>query len=197
MMKTLLMLLMLAAPLPAAADELAKDLAACAGIDDDAGRLACYDTLASREAEAAKREKNWFVSSYASRTEKAGNVFMSMDALEPVRDASGFMHTPALCIHCTHQKTHVYVVYGSRLSGGTWEIEEAMDDGPAAAGAWEPDAGFTALHRTGAVAFLKTLMKHKVLTLKIMPPNDKLQTARFPVNDLQKAIGPLRRACGW
>ncbi len=197
MMKKILLLLLLAAPQPAMADDLSRDLAACAGIADDAGRLACYDTLASREAEAAKEEKTWFVSSYASRSEKTENVFMSMDALEPVRDASGLRHTPALCIHCSRQKTGVYVVYGARLSAGAWDIEETLDGSSPQASAWEPDKGMSALHRPGAVDFLRRLMKHKMLTLKIMPPNDRMQIIRFPVSDLKKAIVPLRRACGW
>jgi len=196
-MKTILLLfLFLTAPLAAYANGLSKDLAACSGIASDPDRLACYDTLAKREAEYAAKEKEWFVSSIKSRQSKTQDVFMSMDALAPVRDPSGALLTPALCIRCSQQKTSVYIMYGARTDG-MLEMEEKLDDGRPQSAVWEPAPGQSALHRPGAVEFLKALMKHKTLTLKFLPPNDRMHTVTFPVADLKKAIAPLRKACGW
>ncbi len=195
--KILLFLLMAAMPLPLRAENLSKDFAACASISSDSDRLACYDTLARREAESDGKEKKWFVSSVKYRRGKTQNVFMSMDSLDPVRDASGFIHVPSLCIRCSDQHTAVYIVYGSRLGTGQHEIAEAMDDGSPSADVWKAGPDFSALYREDAINFLKKLMKHKVLKLRILPPNDKMQTVVFPVADLNKAIAPLRKACKW
>ncbi len=195
----LFMLAALVMPLHSHAEGLISDLAACATIEDGDRRLECFDALARREKEAAEQAKDqhWFVSQYRSKLDDSQNVFLSAPAIAPIEDRDGRAHRPSLCIRCSENKTHAYVIWDIPLGSHDPIITERLDQKKAMEMTWELSSDKKACFRPAPVAFLKTLVKHDKLLLHIVPENDTAQTAEFSLEGLAKAIVPLRKACGW
>lgn len=185
--------------------DLSSDLKDCTAISDATKRLACFDILAERaavdaSAGAAKKKTGWRVATTVSPMTDKQEVFLQRRSENTVEtDVFGEAH-PVFAIQCLNGKTSVAVNWGFIVDGGTIPVTYRIDaeepktgmikvsDDFRSIAAWESDP---------VIAFLKNLIGKKKLAVQVTALSQGPVRAVFDVTGLEKAISPLRKACGW
>ncbi|WP_165837601.1 type VI secretion system-associated protein TagO [Zavarzinia aquatilis] len=180
------------------------DPAACAKIENSVERLACFDRVFQpAPPKALPTSSKWVVTEETSKIDDSKNVFMVLDASEPMRGRYGDSVTALLFIACREGTTSAWVDFAGffmsdhqgggrvtyRIDGEkAQKINMAVSSDNEALGLW--DGG-------SAIPWLRKLFGHDRLLIRAMPYNESELTVEFPISGLEEAAKPLRAACGW
>lgn len=205
-----LILLAVTAPSPSASE-------ACAHMDDDDLRLACYDREYRDAPEAGTAEDAtanddeapiriaWTSDTEVSKIDDSTNVFLRTRSTEPVRSRFGLgqgQHA-TLLLRCMENTTSLYIAMNDSFladSLGYGDITFRIDDQPAFERSFtvSTDNHALGLWRGGnAIPFIRKLFGGETLLAKVTPFNESPVTLTFPISGLETAVEPLREACHW
>ena len=202
---TILVLMVIAAPLLAADDGLKTRLGNCAAIKAKTERLNCFDVLAkSVEAKDTGNTRNkgsaWIVSSRVSAMDDKTNVYLLVRAEQEVETKYFGKVRPRLWIQCIRGQTKGVLEWGFIVGGGQEAVTYRLDQDKPVATTVSVSEDFSALvswDEKRFIPFVKSLFGKKRLLVEITPFSDPPLTAAFNITGTEKAIAPLRAACGW
>lgn len=182
----------------------AEDPAACVKIEDSVERLACFDrAFQPAPPKALPTTSKWVVTEETSKIDDSKNVFLSLQASEPMRGRYGDSVTASLLIACREGTTSMWVDFAgffmSDHQGGgrvTYRIDGekaqkiamVVSSDNEALGLWQG---------ADAIPWLRKVFGHDRLLIRAMPYNESEVTMEFPISGLEEAIKPLRAACNW
>ncbi len=185
--------------------ELNKDtLGQCQSISDGTGRLACYDKLlpqkkvAPDQSDEVKDVGKWSVSTKTSPVDDSKNVFLVLNANEPIRGTFGGTVTPTLFVTCREKKTEVFLNWDVYLGLDETTMLYRLDKQKAVKRSWSISTDTKAVFYSGKnIDFIKGLMKADNMFVQITPYNESPVTTSFDLRGLSEAVKPLQKACGW
>lgn len=200
----LVAVLLAGAPLPAVAGVVEDALDKCAAIAGSFKRLDCYDALAREYgATQSKGETTsagaWKVEQLDSGISGAANVYLVVKAVEKIQGDDGEVR-PTLVVRCEDNITAVIFHFARFIDHSRAESAMRIDDGVVmgaslkmsgsgkAFGYWRGDQ---------AIPFIKSLLGGKRLLVEVAPFNARAVLAEFPIEGVDEAVKPLRKACGW
>jgi type VI secretion system protein VasI len=197
-------LVLAGAPLPVAAGAIEDALSDCAAIAGSFERLDCYDALArghgTDQAEVAPAPAGkWKVEQRDSGISGAVDVYMVVQAVEKIQGEDGQVR-PVLVVRCENNSTAVIFNFARFIEQSRAEIALRIDDGEVVAASLKMSASGKAFgfwRGDRAIPFVKRLLGGKRLLVEVTPFGARPVLAEFPVEGLDKAVAPLRKACGW
>lgn len=195
-------LLLVGAALPTMAGAVEDAFGECAVISGSFKRLDCYDALArehgSGQAEAAPAGK-WKVEQRASGIGGGADVYMVVRAVEKIAGEKGEVR-PVLVMRCEDNSTAVIFNFARFIEQSRAEAALRIDDGAVMAVSLKMSASGKAFgfwQGDEAIPFIKRLFGGKRLLVQVTPFGARPVLAEFPVEGLDNAVTPLRKACGW
>lgn len=188
----------------ALAGALEDGLVKCAAIEGSFKRLDCYDALAREYGPAAPQAEatpagKWKVEQRASGISNGTDVFMVVQAVEKIRGKDGQVR-PVLVVRCQDNNTAVIFNFARFIEKSRAEAALRIDDGSVMAASLKMSASGKAFgfwQGEEAIPFVKRLLGGKRLLVEVTPFGARPVLAEFPVEGLDKAVAPLREACGW
>lgn len=195
--------LLAGAPLPAGGtveDALDK----CAAVAGSFKRLDCYDAMA-REYGATQAEGEaaptgaWKVEQLESGISSVPDVYVLVKAVERIQGEDGEVR-PILVLRCEDNNTAVIFNFARFIEHSRAEAAMRIDDGEVTGASLKMSASGKAFgywRGDGAVPFIKRLLGSKRLLVEVTPFGARPVLAEFPVEGVEEAVAPLRKACGW
>ena len=198
--KVLLLILIMA---NSAFADVKEDIAKCASIGDDAGRLECFDNLAKQLGNdkalirPATAYGKWFVSTKQSMIDDSTNVYLSLEAEDDID--TGYENVrPILHLRCSENKTSLFIVWNLYLGENSIEVLTRVDQQKAKSRYWNISTDNKAIFAPGRdTKYAKTLARHRTLFVQLTPAGRGPIRATFDVTGLAEAIRPLQEACNW
>jgi type VI secretion system protein VasI len=191
---------------PSSAEEIYRGLAGCAAIENTVNRLSYYDDLAKqRNVDKPMIETTsigkWEVQSETSKIDDSTNALSVKSENEfagRFRGASRAM----FMITCREKSTHVYFTFGDHFiadHGGFGDMTIRIDKQKATTiSAHEStDNGALGLWSGSGVQLLKKLFGKSTLLVRATPFNESAITVEFNIGEIEAAIAPIRKNCGW
>ena len=182
------------------AQDLRKEIAACAAIENSVERLHAYDTLAARlgvdkpattsETEAGK----WKLRTDTSPMDDKKSFYLSLDADSPVR--TGYKSgTPSLLIRYKEKKFECFINYSFFLGSDSTEVTHRLDQGQPKTLEWSISTDHEAVFPPGdGKAFVTALMKANSLVIRLTPYSESPVTTTFDLRGLSEAMSPIVQA---
>lgn len=176
----------------------------CLQITDDLTRLACFDRAALTPEDPGQGA--WILRSDPPGVDGKSVVHLALLSTQnvpsPFEQFQNNAHA-VLALRCMEGQTSFYVSFAENLMSdqqdfgsityridnavpGSHQMQVSVDDH--ALGLWDTDA---------AIAAIRPLFGAKMLHMRATPYAGKPMDLDFPVTGLERAIIPLRAACGW
>ena len=187
-------------------------LSLCANEKDDAKRLNCFDKLTEqknnntaiykgelekKEAPAKITDKGkWYTSIDTSEIDDTKNVILTLSAENAIYSRYR-TERPTLYLRCAENKTEAYINWNVFLGSDSIKVLLRYDKEKAKTRRWDTSTDHKSLFVRGNIPFIKKLLKHKKLLVKVTPYSESPVTTTFDVRGLKEAIKPLREACHW
>lgn len=184
---------------------LAQDAAgACATIDEDLARLACYDRALGRSPTPDPTPAtHWGVRSTKSDFTDQTDVYISTVAEGPLQCSGG--NTPSLFVRCLEGKTNVFISHGCYApvdrETGRIVVQLRIDDEPTRTkrlytatddksfGWWD--------HKQAMSEIRDTLLDHETWVVRFSPYREAPQIARFNISGLRDVMKSTEPSCDW
>jgi type VI secretion system protein VasI len=200
----LVAVLLAGAPLPAVAGAVEDALGECAAITGSFKRLDCYDALAGEfrptqsEGETAPAGA-WKVEQLDSGISGVANVYLVVKAVEKIQGDDGEVR-PTLVVRCEDNNTAVMFHFARFIDHSRAEAAMRIDDGEITGASLKMSASGKAFgywRGDRAIPFIKRLLGGKRLLVEVAPFGARPVLAEFPIEGVDEAVAPLRKACGW
>ena len=134
----------------------------------------------------------WYVRRETSPLDDSQNVFMVLRAEDNVR-----LH---LVVRCMEGKTDVIIDYYTvleRIRGWDLFVWSRFDQEPAERKGWSQSTTGTAIFAYDGVSWAHEIASAQKLFVRVIPKSGRAMDATFQLKGAEKAIRPLRKACGW
>ena len=183
-----------------------RDLAKCSVEKNNVARLACYDALvpkaaAQDPAKSSTAVSKWQVQTETSRIDDSKNVYVMLNAEDPIQGWPAKTFLPVLHIRCKERKTDAYIITGMpptvEYSVDTATVTLRLDKNPAFKVAALKSTDSEALFLPNTVALVKKISTAESMLFQFVPFNSSGQMTTFDVRGLVEAIKPVRAACKW
>lgn len=193
-----------------------EQLAECAAIQDENKRLRCYDSFFDNRVvgkggvtylRVRKDMKTKWVTTTEDRPGGGKNVYIHIKSLDLwVRADSQLTSSdfsdlrPSFWIQCENGRTAAFMDLGIFLELPWIEATIRIDDQPNYKRVLKADATgrrFGQWDEEIIVENLKATLDAERLTVKFSQVNNSSLVTRFSLNGMDKALIPLREACGW
>ena len=170
----------------------------CAGVLDDAARLACYDAAYRTPGQGAPR---WSLYETTSALNDRRQVEAAIEALAPFEDRFGALVRASLHVACRDGSQQVWIHFGgayfSEHAGGA-VMTYRLDDAPARRRDFDiaedrRSLGFWTSRAAGI--FLTELEGSRSLVVRATPFRTKEATAAFDLTGLPGVLLQVREAC--
>lgn len=177
---------------------------ACAAIDDDLARLACYDLALGRSPSPDPTPvTHWDVRSTKSDFTDQTDVYISTLADGPVQCTGG--NTPFLFVRCLEGETTVFISHGCYApvdhETGRLVVQLRVDDEPTRTKRLytaTDDKSFGWWDHKGAMSEIRdTLLDHDTWVVRFSPYRDVPQIARFNISGLREVMKSTEPSCDW
>ena len=144
----------------------------------------------------------WVVGESKSAADDTRTVQLSLEADSAIHGWPAKERTPALILRCAEKKTEAFVFTGFRPNVESGNLEGAtvlirLDKDPAKSYRTNQSTDGESLFLPGSTAFIRTLAKHEKMLFRFTPFNSDPQETTFDLRGLEKALAPLKKACGW
>lgn len=201
----ILLALAIASATGAIANDLVREMAKCAALEDVAKRIACYDDLAKTvgvdepRTTSEKGPGDWTVTRSVSPVDDSETVTSYVRA---DKDISGWLHTyrPHIIVRCQEHKLDVFITTGMSAMVESGDYRSAtirFDKDPAIdvkmSESTDGEALFFSYKDKDSV--LRGFEDHSSVLFRFVPFNSNPTYTTFSLRGSAKAIGEVRRAC--
>ena len=194
------------------------DPASCAKLTTDATRLACYDALfgkpdtsASTSAAAANdlpqptttKPDNWMVATDKSKMTDQKNVYLAVNSDNAIPGTYGGSGPAQLTLRCQENTTSAILSVNDHFLSdiqGYGDVEYRIDKEKmhtAYMGASTDNTALGLWNGGSAIPFIRQLMGHHRLVVRVTPYNESPVEATFDISGLDAVLPDLRRTCHW
>ena len=198
MLRILLFICVLILPSLAHASVLEDKVSHCQTIENDEGRLACFDSLKPQAVETGLKESSgvgkWNVSSETNPIDDSKTVFARLTADEGI---SRWKKPVSLLVRCKSDKTEFYITWHDYLGRDAYVLTRVGSDKPQTK-KWSLSSDSKAtFHPSGTIAFLKQMEKNDKFLAQVTPYNESPLTAIFDTTGMSEALKPIKETCHW
>lgn len=185
---------------PGQAQSERDEIARCRAITADPARLACFDTLATRlgggptTAAAAPGTGRWDVQINTSPIDDSKNVYLTLEANEPISAMTGSVQ-PALLLRCKERQFDAFINWSVYLGLDTTTVLIRVDDAPATSALWDLSTDNESTFHRHPDRFLRALLGHQKLLARVTPYGANPALVSFAIAGLDQAVKPLQEAC--
>lgn len=182
-------------------------LAACAKVDNDLDRLACYDRLSGRTPAvtvAATSPGEWYVQTEKSTITDDTDVTLSVESAEDASCRFLSSGKATLFVRCHENATALVIHTGCHMTSSEYDdygdVDIRLDSERARTVSMTESTTNEALglwNGGSAIPLIKQIFGKQKLLARVRPYAANQITFSFNVTGLQEAIAPLRKACGW
>ena len=173
-------------------------IAECAAVANDIGRLQCYDALAASIGTApdasVSSDSNWIVNDKTNPIDDTRTVALLL------RSASGTSRGGqpiGLILRCQSGDTTVFINWSDYL-GSEANVLTRVGTDEAATRRWSLSTDSQATFAPGNnIEFIQRLLGADRLVAQVTPYSESPVTAIFDLTGIETALAPLREACGW
>jgi type VI secretion system protein VasI len=188
-----------AATWPALAQsESGSRVAACAKIDEDAGRLACYDMAAGRTALTPNPSPagvgKWRSSTTNDPLTDKPTVFLSLRAES---GAGRHDKLPLLAIRCKNNTTELWIDWETYVHNEGRSVTTRIGNKPAAQSYWSVSTDHTATFSPATIPLIKSMLSEQRLVALVTPFSQSPITTVFDITGIAEAMKPVQKACNW
>jgi type VI secretion system protein VasI len=180
----------------------------CLSVENDLDRLACYDREAGRTPSSQSVDVpsggQWSVRSETSAMTDRTDVFLSLDSEEIIDCGWNNGKKISLVIRCYDDKTSLYFDTGCHMTSSEYndygDIQYRIDSGSAKKVGGEESTNNRALGLWSggqAIPMIKQMIGKSKMLVRMTPFGENSFAATFNIAGLDKAIEPLKKACGW
>jgi type VI secretion system protein VasI len=175
----------------------------CAALGDQKLRLACYDEAHRAETPGSQGDGKWRVTRQVSKIDDSPEVFVAVEAIDPLSGLEGRASTGILMISCREGNTDVFLNFGEQTMtqrGASAMVTARVDKNRARKISMRPSRDRKALGLWSgrrAIPFVKDMLGAKRLFVRALPPDEAAIDMEFEIAGLDEAIKPLREACEW
>jgi type VI secretion system protein VasI len=175
----------------------------CAALDDEKLRLACYDEAHRAGSSGPQGEGKWRVTRQVSKIDDSPEVFVAVEAIDPLSGPEGRTSTGILMISCREGNTDVFLNFGEHTVSANRALANVttrVDKNRARKVAMRPSRDRKALGLWSgrrAIPFVKDMLGARRLFVRALPPEEAAIDMEFEITGLVDAIKPLREACRW
>lgn len=180
----------------------------CKSMTDSNQRLSCYDNLFERKIKSKSDEKTtgkWVVEEEISPIDDSKTVTLMLNADSPIQ-VRYTKSTPYLVIRCKENKTEMYIGFNTFLGSNTIYPTTRIDSEKAVSDMkWSISTNHKAMFYDGSnykgyvkvTDYIKKLQTKNKYFVQVTPYSENTVNTTFTIIGLDKAIEPLREACGW
>lgn len=181
-----------------------ETVGACATIDEDLARLACYDHAVGRSPTPDPTpETHWRVRSTKSDFTDQTDVYISTLAEGPLK--CSYRDTPSLYVRCLEGETNVFISHGCYAPPdrhtGKIEVQLRVDDKPTTTRrlyTTQDDKGFGWWDYASSMNTIRVLLlDHNTLVVRFSPYREAPQIARFNISGLREVMKTTAPSCVW
>lgn len=193
----------------------------CAKLTTNAIRLACYDAIFGKPdvpadpapdnraagepgAEPARDAHKWELGTSTSKMTDQQNVFLTLDSDNDVSGPFGGGLGPArLLLRCMENTTAVMLVVNGHFLAdiqGYGRVEYRLDKDKLSRISMSVSTDNKALglwNGSRAIPFIKQLIGHDTLVMRVTPFNESPVTLTFDITGLSEVLPKLRETCRW
>ncbi|WP_179038159.1 type VI secretion system-associated protein TagO [Limnobaculum xujianqingii] len=174
----------------------------CQSVTDNDLRLQCYDSALPPNKNPSDTQSEdvgkWQVRSESSPVDDSENVFLALQAEEPIKTQFGKMTYPVLILSCKENQTDLIIQWDSYLGLGQTDVLHRLDKQKAESKPWVNSTDNEAVFYQGdTVKFIKQLTKGQKFYTQVTPYSSGIVSATFTLTGLAAAIKPLQKACKW
>jgi type VI secretion system protein VasI len=175
----------------------------CAALEDGKLRLACYDEAHRAGSRDPEGDGKWRVTRQVSKIDDRPEVFVAVEAIEPLSGPEGRTSTGILMISCREGNTDVFLNFGEHTmapKSALATVTTRVDKNRARKVAMRPSRDRKALGLWSgrrAIPFVKDMLGATRLFVRALPPDEAAIDMEFEIAGLDAAIKPLREACEW
>jgi type VI secretion system protein VasI len=196
-MKLLPVFILLALVASGFCQDLNKEIAACAVIENSVERLAAYDLLAQRigvdkPAKVAKSAAGkWTITSEISPLDDKAILILSLVSEEPVK-AGYKTGRPELFIRYKEGRLECFINYGFFLGTRATLVTTRLDKNEPKTHDWNVSSDHKAIfYPSGVNWFVKSMTSSTSLIVRLTPHGESPVTTSFDISGLSQSIEPI------
>jgi type VI secretion system protein VasI len=181
-------------------DEIKKEIATCAAIQNSVERLAAYDSLAERIGvahpviETNNAVGKWIIKTEISPIDDKQCIYLSLDSEETV--SAGYKKgRPCLYIRYKEGQLECYIHYGFFIGSDSTSVTMRMDKKEPRTHNWNISSNHESIfYPSGVKWFVDNLMESKSLVIRLTPYGESPVTASFDLTGIAESIKPIIEA---
>lgn len=183
-----------------------SDPQACARLKDDTRRLLCYDLIFKMEPTAPeKTEKTaWTERIETSKIDDTKSVFLTVQSKEIIDCGWNNGQRIILRLRCLENTTALVISTGCHMTSSRYsdygDVTYRLDTDKARTVGMQESTNNRSLglwRGATAIPVIKQMFGKKQLIARMTPYGENSFTATFDISGTEKAVEPLRKACGW
>jgi type VI secretion system protein VasI len=179
------------------AQDVQREIARCAAIQNDVERLAAYDALAERLGVVSPSKSvtddagKWRLHTDISPMDDSKSFYLSVDAEEPV--GTGFRaDTSTMMIRFKEGQFDCYITYPLFIGSDSTEVTVRVDRQQPITRKWGISTDHKAIFAPGdARQFVRSLTNAKSLVVRLTPYGESPVTTAFDIRGLNEAMAPI------
>lgn len=146
---------------------------------------------------------SWQMRQETSKIDDSTNVYLSIDANEPINDWLKQTVTPSLVLRCLEGKTHAYLDLKMQPTTDYDDGEHyapvtvRFDKDQARRQRMSVATDYKAIFFPEPIPTIKTMLQRKILVVQFTQFQGGITTLSFDLAGLYEQIGPLQKACRW
>lgn len=183
---------------------ISQDVSHCVGIDDPDTRLSCFDdAFVETEVQQQSPKSDWSVRVDTSALDDSKTVVLTLSSKDQFLSQYGQLKRGTLIIRCMENTTSLYTVWGGHFMSdnrNSGRVDYRVDAKKASRVSMRESTDNKALGLWSggqSIPFIKKLLGAEQLYIRATPFSESAVEMSFNVTGLERAIEPLRDACGW
>lgn len=140
---------------------------------------------------------SWKTATQKSKLDDSQNVYIALQADEPIQTPYKGMIYPKMIVRCAENKTSMIISFDTFLSNDDIKVMYRIDKEKARTVWWNVTTDFDSLYVPNPIPLLRKLKDEDQIYIKVTPYGQNPISANFYVHGLFNAIKSVQDACGW